>query len=60
MEIAGISIILLFGIFNLILILFQLSTGFRWIKVPFGIHRKTGILLFISSFIHGLLAFLSK
>jgi hypothetical protein len=60
MEIGGISIILLFGIFNLILILFQLSTGFRWIKVPFGIHRKTGILLFISSIIHGLLAFLSK
>jgi len=60
MSIGGISIILLIGLLNFILILFQLSTGLRWIKVPFGIHRKTGILLFISSFIHGLLAFLSK
>ncbi len=60
MNIDGISIILLLGILNFGLILFQFGTGRRWIKVPFGIHRKTGTILLISSFIHGFLAFLSK
>ncbi len=58
MTIGGLSIILLLGIFNFLLILFQLSTGHRWIKVPFGFHRKTGIILLISATLHGLLAFL--
>lgn len=60
MSIGGISVILLLGIFNFLLILFQLGTGRRWIKVPFGVHRKTGTILLIGAFIHGLLAFLSK
>lgn len=60
MNIGGISIILILGILNFVLILFQLGTGRRWIKVSFKIHRKTGTILLISSFIHGLLAFLSK
>ncbi len=60
MDIGGISIILLFGIFNLILVLFQLSTGFRWIAVSFRTHRRTGIILLVSALIHSILAFLSK
>lgn len=60
MIIGGISIILLLGILNFLFILFQFSTGLRWIKLPFVTHRKTGILLLISSFIHGLLAFLTR
>ncbi len=60
MSIGGISIILLLGIFNFLLILFQFGTGRRWINVPFGIHRKTGTILLMSAFIHGLLAFLSR
>lgn len=48
--------ILSLGILNLLLILFQLSSGRRWIKVPFGVHKRTGMLLFFSAALHGLLA----
>jgi hypothetical protein len=50
------SIILLLGTINFLLVLFQLSTGVRFIKVPFTFHRKTGVLLFITALIHGALA----
>ena len=60
MVIGGISIILILGIINFLLLLFQLTTGLRWIKVRFGVHRKTGILLFITASIHGLLGLLSQ
>ena len=59
MQIGGVSIILLFGIINLVLLLFQLSTGMRWIKVPFTTHRKSGIALMISAVIHASLAIFS-
>jgi len=55
MKIGGVSIILILGFLNMILILFQLSTGLRWIKVPFGIHRRTGMILFISAALHAFL-----
>ena len=48
------------GIVNLLLLLFQLSTGLRWIKVPMGIHKKTGITLFVAAITHGTLAFLLR
>jgi hypothetical protein len=51
------SIILLLGILNMVFIVFQISTGLRWIKVPFGIHRRTGIILFLSAALHAILAF---
>lgn len=60
MTIAGISIILLLGIANFFLLLFQLASGLRYIKVPFGLHRKTGIALFILATLHGLLGFLAN
>jgi len=59
MSIAGVSIILILGILNLVLGLFQLTTGMRWVKVPFRIHRTSGILLVISALIHGSLAVLA-
>ncbi len=58
MKIGGVSIILLLGILNMVLILFQLSSGFRWIKVSFSTHRKSGIVLFFSALIHAILAYL--
>lgn len=58
MVIGGISIILILGLINFVLLLFQLSTGLRWIKVKFGVHRKTGILLFILAGVHGMLGVL--
>lgn len=60
MTIGGLSIILLLGILNFMLILFQLSTGLRWFKVRFAIHRKTGIILLMSATLHGFLAYLAK
>ncbi len=60
MTIGGFSIILILGIINFLLLLFQLSTGLHWIKVKFGLHRKIGILLVIVATIHGLLALLAS
>lgn len=60
MTIGGLSIILILGILNFLLILFQLSTGLRWIKVPFGLHRKTGIILLVCATLHAFLAFLAS
>jgi hypothetical protein len=58
MTIGGVSIILILGVANFFLLLFQLAPGLRWIKVKFGVHRKPGILLFIAASIHGLLGVL--
>jgi hypothetical protein len=56
--IGGISIVLILGVINFLLILFQLSSGLRLIKVSFLTHRKTGIALLISAFLHALLGIL--
>ena len=56
MNIGGFSLILILGLVNLVLVLFQLSTGMRWVKVPFKVHRTSGILLVVSAVVHGLLA----
>ena len=55
MKIVG-TLILILGIANLTLILFQLSSGMRWVKTSFQIHRKTGMLLLASATLHALLA----
>ncbi len=59
MKIGGVSVILVLGLINMILILFQLSTGLRWIKIPFRMHRRTGLTLFISAALHGIIAYLA-
>ncbi len=60
MKIGGISIVLLLGVLNFALILFQMSSGFRLIKVPFGVHKKTGVALFVSATAHAVLAYLTS
>jgi hypothetical protein len=60
MKIGGASIILILGFINMILILFHFSTGLRWVKVPFGVHRRTGMILFISAALHGIFAYLAN
>ena len=55
--VGGISIVLILGIINFLLILFQLSSGLRLIKVSFLTHRKTGIALLISASLHALFGF---
>jgi len=59
MSVCGVSTILILGILNLVLALFQLTTGMHWVKIPFRIHRACGILLVISALIHGSLAVLA-
>ena len=59
MSVGGVSIILILGILNLVLALFQFTTGMHWVKIPFRIHRASGILLVISALIHGSLAVLA-
>ncbi len=60
MKIGGISIILIIGLCNLLLICFQLLSGLRVIKVGVKTHKKTGILLLALAIIHGGLAFLAN
>ncbi len=50
------SIILVLGIANMLLVCFQLLTGMHRIRVPLGVHKKTGIALFICALLHALLA----
>jgi len=59
MSVGGISIILILGICNLVLILFQIATGLRIIKVRFGVHKKAGLILLAVASIHGVLAMLA-
>jgi hypothetical protein len=56
--IGGISIVLILGVINFLLILFQLSSGLRLIKVSFLTHRKSGIALLITASLHAFLAIL--
>ena len=49
MTIAGVSIILILGICNLYLVLFQAASGLRIIKPKIGVHKKTGLALVVSS-----------
>jgi hypothetical protein len=59
MKVGGISILLITGILNGLLILFQAGSGLGYFKVPFGVHRKTGIVLFFVAMIHAIFAILS-
>lgn len=56
MTLAGVSLVLLLGIANFTLLAFQVSSGLRWIRVPLGIHRRTGMILAVSGTVHGCLA----
>jgi hypothetical protein len=59
MTIGGVSIILVLGICNLVLILFQLATGLHLLKVRIGVHKKSGIALLVLALLHGTLAILA-
>ncbi len=59
MTICGVSVILILGIVNMILILFQICTGLRWISLPLRWHRGGAFALLLSSLAHATLAFLT-
>jgi hypothetical protein len=60
MTIGGVSIVLIVGVVNFLLLAFQLASGRRWIKVPISVHRKTGLTLVITGTIHGILGVLAN
>ncbi len=60
MSIGGSSLILILGLINFLLLSFQLASGLRWLKVPMGVHRRTGILLAVCATLHGVLALLAE
>lgn len=49
-------IILVLGILNFILILFQIITGFHIIKTRIKFHKIFGLILSVTALIHGILA----
>ncbi len=60
MTIGGISLVLILGIINLVLVLFQVSSGKKWLKVNFIWHRRLGVLLLLTATVHAVLAYLSR
>ena len=58
MRIGGVSIIFLLGMLNMVLVLFQISTGKRWLRLPFVVHRVSAAVLFFSAALHAFLAIL--
>jgi len=58
MTIGGVSIILILGIINFLLLLVQLTSGLHIVKLSFRAHKSAGIVLFITGSLHGLLAIL--
>ncbi len=59
MTISGVSLVLILGIVNLVLVLFQVSTGKKWLKVNFAWHRRLGLVLLLTATVHAVLAYLS-
>lgn len=59
MTIAGVSLIQILGIANMALIAFQLLSGLRLIKVRMRYHRRAGVALAVTAFVHAVLAYLS-
>lgn len=60
MSIGGVSIILLLGLVNLLLLGFQVASGMHWIRVPVRVHRRTGLALVACGVLHGTLALLVR
>ena len=54
----GATAVLALGIANFLLILFQVASGRRWIRVKIAVHRRAGQALLVLAAAHGLLAIL--
>jgi hypothetical protein len=52
----NINIILWLGIINLLLALFQVLSGLRYIKVKYKLHKWLGVTFFFTAMIHGIYA----
>jgi hypothetical protein len=50
------NIILILGIINFLLVLFQVASGLRYIKFSFTAHKRAGIILLLTATLHGSIA----
>ncbi len=50
--------ILILGIINFALVLYQIASGLRYIKMSFIFHKRAGITLLVTATVHGTLALL--
>lgn len=60
MSIGGVSIILILGLLNMLLIVFQLLSGLRVLRLPMVIHRRTGMALVVTALLHAVIAFMAR
>lgn len=60
MSIGGVSIILILGLLNMLLIVFQLLSGLRVLRLPMAIHRRAGMALVVTALLHAVLAFMAR
>jgi hypothetical protein len=60
MKVGGVSIVLILGVLNGFLLVFQFLSGRRIIRVRPGIHRKVGTAFLVTAMAHGILGILSN
>ena len=53
------NIILVLGIINLALVLFQVASGMKYIQMSFTAHKRAGITLLVTATLHGAIAILA-
>lgn len=51
------SLILPLGIINIVLVMVQVLSGLKYIKIPFKAHKYCGIALGVFALLHGAIAF---
>lgn len=54
------NIILILGVVNFLLVLLQVASGLRYIKLSFTVHKRAGIILLITATMHGAIAILAN
>lgn len=57
MFILGISVIKITGFLNIILLAIQFLSGMHYIRMPWRLHRKIGLVLTVTVMLHAALAF---
>lgn len=59
MFIFGVSVIKLTGFINLILLLLQFLSGMHYIRMPWRLHKRLGIVFCVTAVLHGVVAYIS-
>jgi len=51
--------ILILGIVNFLLVLLEVASGMKYIKISFAAHKRAGITLLVTATVHGTIALLA-